>query len=120
MTFEEDELGIPLKEKPAVSAGTPSTAEKKMKKGQSSSVISPVPKPVDGTPPNKTMDPNSPAVQCKTPINSKELPSTPIAVRKPPVPSLEEKKPMQPSSSKANQPRRVTLNTLQAWSKAPR
>ncbi|CAI5772575.1 chromatin assembly factor 1 subunit B [Podarcis lilfordi] len=120
VTFEEDELGIPLKEKPAVSAGTPSTAEKKMKKGQSSSVISPVPKPVDGTPPNKTMDPSSPAVQCKTLINSKELPSTPIAVRKPPVPSLEEKKPMQPSSSKANQPRRVTLNTLQAWSKAPR
>ncbi|XP_062982708.1 chromatin assembly factor 1 subunit B isoform X2 [Elgaria multicarinata webbii] len=121
VTFEENELGIPLKEKPVISVRTPSTAEKKSKRGQSPSVVSPSAKPADGTP-NRTMDPSSPTVQCKAPVHSKDSPSTPIAVRSIPTPSSEERKPMQPSSqsSKVNQPRRITLDTLQSWSKTPR
>uniref|UniRef100_A0A8D2LMT9 Chromatin assembly factor 1 subunit B n=1 Tax=Varanus komodoensis TaxID=61221 RepID=A0A8D2LMT9_VARKO len=116
VTFEENELGIPLKEKPVISIRTPSTAEKKPKRGQSPSVVSPPPKPGDSTT-NRTMDSSSPSVQCKTPVPIKDLPSTPVAVRNIPASFSEERKPTQPSnhSSKANQPRRITLNTLQAW-----
>ncbi|XP_066477840.1 chromatin assembly factor 1 subunit B [Tiliqua scincoides] len=122
VTFEDDELGIPLKEKPVLITRTPNTAEKKMKKGQTPSLVSPVPKPLDGTPPHRTMDSSSPTVQCKTPVGSKDLPSTPIGVRNIPPSFSEERKSMQSSShsSKGNQPRRITLNTLQAWSKTPR
>nr|XP_020645043.1 chromatin assembly factor 1 subunit B isoform X1 [Pogona vitticeps]XP_020645044.1 chromatin assembly factor 1 subunit B isoform X1 [Pogona vitticeps] len=122
VTFEDEELGIPLKEKPALIVKTPSTAEKKLKRGQSPSIVSPVPKPLDSTPPNRTVDPGSPTVQCKTTVSSKDSPSTPVAIRNIPASSSEERKSMQPSShnSKANQPRRITLNTLQAWSKTPR
>ncbi|XP_053169088.1 chromatin assembly factor 1 subunit B isoform X1 [Hemicordylus capensis] len=118
VTFEEEELGIPLKEKPPLSIRTPNTAEKKMKRGQSPSVVSPVPKPVDGSPPNRAMDPSSPTMLCKTPVNSKDLSSTPVAVRTIPMSLSEEKKPMQ--SLKVNQSRRVTLNTVQTWNKTPR
>ncbi|XP_015277877.1 PREDICTED: chromatin assembly factor 1 subunit B [Gekko japonicus] len=122
VTFEEGELGIPLKEKPVLISRTPNTVEKKIKKSQSPSVVSPVPKPIDATPPNRATDPSSPTVQPKTPVNVKDLPSTPVSFRNTLVSSSEEKKPIQPSglSSKVNQPRRITLNTLQAWSKAPR
>ncbi|XP_060090256.1 chromatin assembly factor 1 subunit B [Heteronotia binoei] len=122
VTFDEGELGIPLKEKPVLSSRTPNTVEKKIKKGQSPSVVSPVPKPVDATLPNRITDPSSPTVQPKTPVNIKDLPSIPVSVRNILASSSEEKKPIQPSghSSKVNQPRRITLNTLQAWSKAPR
>lgn len=122
VTFEDDELGIPLKEKPVLITRTPNTAEKKTKKGQSPSVTSPVPKPVEGTPPQRTIDSSSPIVPGKTPIGSKDLPSTPVSVRNIPPSSSEERKSMQPSSHnpKGNQPRRITLNTLQAWSKTPR
>ncbi|XP_077198776.1 chromatin assembly factor 1 subunit B isoform X2 [Paroedura picta] len=122
VTFEEGELGIPLKEKPILICRTPNTAEKKIKKGHSPTVVSPVLKPVDATPPNKTTDPSSPTVQTKTSVNVKDSPSTPVSVRNIIVSSSEEKKGIQPSghSSKVNQSRRIPLNTLQAWSKAPR
>ncbi|XP_048351387.1 chromatin assembly factor 1 subunit B [Sphaerodactylus townsendi] len=122
VTFEEDELGTPLKNNPVLITRTPNTAEKKLKKGQSPTVVSPVPKRVDGTPSNRAVDPISPTVQPKTPVNVKDLSSTPVSIRNTPISSSEEKKPIQSSglSSKVKQPRRITLNTLQAWSKAPR
>uniref|UniRef100_A0A8D0GTT8 Chromatin assembly factor 1 subunit B n=1 Tax=Sphenodon punctatus TaxID=8508 RepID=A0A8D0GTT8_SPHPU len=125
VTFEKGELGIPLKEKPVLSVRTPNTAERKIKKGHSHRVVSPVPKPVDGTPPNKTVDPSSPPLQHKTPMTTvatKDFPTTPVNIKNAPTSSSEDRKPMQPASqsTKVNQPRRVTLNTLQAWSKAPR
>uniref|UniRef100_A0A2D4I4A4 Chromatin assembly factor 1 subunit B n=1 Tax=Micrurus lemniscatus lemniscatus TaxID=129467 RepID=A0A2D4I4A4_MICLE len=118
VTFEEGELGIPLKEKPAINIKTPSTAEKKIKKGQSPTVVSPVSKPVDGG----LSKSGEPSAACQTPINSKDLNSTPVMVKNIPMSSSEDKKTVQPSinTSKVNQPRRVTLNTLQAWSKSPR
>ncbi|KAM6448372.1 chromatin assembly factor 1 subunit B [Liasis olivaceus] len=118
VTFEEGELGIPLKEKPVINIRTPSTAEKKIKKGQSPSVVSPVSKPVDGSL-NKSGDPSA---TCQTPINSKDLPSTPVVIKNIPMSSSEDKKTVQPSghTSKINQSSRITLNTLQTWSKSPR
>ncbi|ETE65853.1 Chromatin assembly factor 1 subunit B, partial [Ophiophagus hannah] len=118
VTFEEGELGIPLKEKPAINIKTPSTAEKKIKKGQSPTVVSPVSKSVDGS----LNKPGEPSAACQTPTNSKDLNSTPVVVKNIPMSSSEDKKTVQPSinTSKVNQPRRVTLNTLQAWSKSPR
>ncbi|XP_063161445.1 chromatin assembly factor 1 subunit B isoform X2 [Candoia aspera] len=117
VTFEEGELGIPLKEKPVVNIRTPNTAEKKIKRAQTPSVVSPVSKPVDGSL-NKSGDPSA---TC-TPINSKDLFSTPVVVKNIPMSSSEDKKIVQPSghTSKVNQSRRITLNTLQAWSKSPR
>ncbi|XP_007423390.1 chromatin assembly factor 1 subunit B [Python bivittatus] len=118
VTFEEGELGIPLKEKPVINIRTPSTAEKKIKKGQSPSVVSPVSKPVDSSL-NKSGDPSA---TCQTPINSKDLPSTPVVIKNIPMSSSEDKKTVQPSghTSKVNQSSRITLNTLQGWSKSPR
>ncbi|XP_060626335.2 chromatin assembly factor 1 subunit B [Anolis sagrei] len=122
VTFEESELGIPLKEKPLISARTPNTTEKKVKRGQSPSVVSPPAKAVDTSPPSRAVDSGSPAVQCKTSVNNSDLPSTPVIVRNVAVSSPEKKKPIHPSShtSKVNQSRRVTLNPIQAWSKTPR
>ncbi|XP_034608537.1 chromatin assembly factor 1 subunit B isoform X1 [Trachemys scripta elegans] len=125
VTFEEDELGVPLKEKPVVCVTTASATEKKMKKSQSHKVVSPVPRPVDGTPPNRTLDPSNLALHPKTPaaiITNKDSPSTPVGIKHIPASSSEERKPMQPASQRAkvNQPRRITLNALQGWSKTPR
>ncbi|XP_042317041.1 chromatin assembly factor 1 subunit B [Sceloporus undulatus] len=122
VTFEKEELGIPLKEKPVISVRTPNTAEKKVKKGLSPSVVSPPPKAMDSTPPSRAADSNSPAVPCKTSVNNRDLPSTPVIVRNDTVSSPEKKKPNPPSShsSKISQPRRITLNTIQTWSKTPR
>ncbi|XP_005303370.1 chromatin assembly factor 1 subunit B isoform X1 [Chrysemys picta bellii] len=125
VTFEEDELGVPLKEKPVVCVTTASATEKKMKKSQSHKVVSPVPRPVDGTPLNRTLDPSNLALHPKTPvaiITNKDSPSTPVGIKHIPASSSEERKPMQPASQRAkvNQPRRITLNALQGWSKTPR
>ncbi|XP_039912887.1 chromatin assembly factor 1 subunit B isoform X2 [Hirundo rustica] len=78
VTFEEDELGVPLKEKPQIPVRTPgAAADKKAKKSQSHKAISPSSRLAEGTPPSK-----DPPVQPRTPGTAgKELPSTPAAVR---------------------------------------
>ncbi|XP_043927967.1 chromatin assembly factor 1 subunit B-like [Protopterus annectens] len=127
ITFEKDELGIPLKEKPVFTSVTPTTAEKKLKKAQTSRVASPVPRTVDGSPTNKNLDVNSPSTPLQSKassniIGTKETPSTPLNSRVSPLNlSPEEKKPVQSGSSSAKgpQPRRITLNTLQSWGTKP-
>ncbi|XP_045140689.1 chromatin assembly factor 1 subunit B isoform X2 [Echinops telfairi] len=126
VTFGKDELGVPLKEKPVLDLRSPDTAKKA--KGQTQQGSSPGPRSVEGTPTSRTQDPSSPST---TPPQAK-LPPAPAAVKDPlsTTPSLkgalpgsaEEKTPQASGpGGKAPQPRRVTLNTLQAWSKtAPR
>ncbi|KFQ77117.1 Chromatin assembly factor 1 subunit B, partial [Phoenicopterus ruber ruber] len=123
VTFEKDELGIPLKEKPQINVRTSGATEKKVKKSQSHKVISPGPRLTEGTPPSRVTDPSTPTLQPRTPTAaSKDLPSTPVGIKNVPVSSSDERKISQPASqsTKVNQPRRITLNTLQAWSKTPR
>uniref|UniRef100_A0A8C3KWH7 Chromatin assembly factor 1 subunit B n=1 Tax=Chrysolophus pictus TaxID=9089 RepID=A0A8C3KWH7_CHRPC len=117
VTFEKDELGIPLKEKPQINVRTSGATEKKVKKSQPHKVISPGSRLTEGTPLS------TPTLQPKTPVAaSKDLPFTPVGIKNVPVSSSEERKISQPASqsTKVNQPRRITLNTLQAWSKTPR
>ncbi|KAG8450173.1 hypothetical protein GDO86_002708 [Hymenochirus boettgeri] len=112
VTFDEGELGVPLKEKPVLIAKTPVT-EKKTKKVYSKKLSSPVSRQ-DLTPSSKSeqTSPTTPihskgaAPNSKdflTPVSSNSLTSTP---------SSDDKK-----NPKAGQPRRITLNTLEAWSK---
>ncbi|XP_057875199.1 chromatin assembly factor 1 subunit B [Melospiza georgiana] len=85
VTFEEDELGVPLKEKPQIPVRTPggTAADKKAKKSQSHKVISPGSRLPEGTPPSK-----DPPGQPRTPSTAgKELPSTPVGIKSTPVPS---------------------------------
>ena len=117
VTFEKDELGIPLKEKPQINVKTPGATEKKVKKSQCHKAISPGSRLTEGTPPS------TPTLPPKTLAGAgKDLPSTPAGVKNVPVPSSDERKISQPASqsTKVNQPKRITLNTLQAWSKTPR
>ncbi|XP_019384456.1 PREDICTED: chromatin assembly factor 1 subunit B [Crocodylus porosus] len=124
VTFEKGELGVPLKEKPVITVKTPTVAEKKVKKSQSHKVVSPGSRPADGTPPSRIEDLSTPTLQPKIPTavaTSKDSPSTPVGIKN--IPALpEERKPIQAASqsAKVNQPRRITLNTLEAWSKTPR
>ncbi|KAL4681727.1 hypothetical protein H8959_007204 [Pygathrix nigripes] len=123
VTFEKDELGIPLKEKPVLSMRTPDTAKKT--KSQTHRGSSPVgPRPVEGTPASRSQDPSNPGT---TPPQARQAPA-PTAIRDPPsitpavkspLPGPSEEKTLQPSSqnTKGHPSRRVTLNTLQAWSK---
>ncbi|KAL0615626.1 Chromatin assembly factor 1 subunit B [Plecturocebus cupreus] len=122
VTFEKDELGIPLKEKPVLSMRTPDTAKKT--KSQMPRGSSPGPRLVEGTPASRTQDSSSPST---TPPQARQAPA-PAAIRDPPsitlavkssLPRPLEEKSLQPSSqnTKAHPSRRVTLNTLQAWSK---
>lgn len=123
VTFEKDELGIALKEKPQINVRTSGATEKKVKKSQSHKVISPGSKLTEGTPPSRVTDPSTPTLQPRTPTAvGKDLPSTPVSVKNVPVSSSDERKISQSASqgTKVNQPRRITLNTLQAWSKTPR
>ncbi|RMC06124.1 hypothetical protein DUI87_15554 [Hirundo rustica rustica] len=76
VTFEEDELGVPLKEKPQIPVRTPgAAADKKAKKSQSHKAISPSSRLAEGTPPSKDPPVQPPGTA------GKELPSTPAAVR---------------------------------------
>lgn len=123
VTFEKDELGIALKEKPQINVRTSGATEKKVKKSQSHKGISPGSKLTEGTPPSRVTDPSTPTLQPRTPTAvGKDLPSTPVSVKNVPVSSSDERKISQSGSqsTKVNQPRRITLNTLQAWSKTPR
>ncbi|XP_036250018.1 chromatin assembly factor 1 subunit B [Molothrus ater] len=145
VTFEEDELGVPLKEKPQIHVRTPG-ADKKAKKSQSHKVISPGSRLPEGTPPSKDppVQPQTPSTVGKelpstpvgiktipvpspsTPVGIKTIPvpspSTPVGIKSTPVPSSEERRSSQAGtqSSRGPQPRRVTLTTLQSCFKTPR
>lgn len=122
VTFEKDELGIPLKEKPVLSMRTLDTAKKT--KSQMHQGTSPGPRLGEGTPSSRNHDPSSPST---SPLPSGQPPA-PAPVKDTPLvtpgiknslPGPSEEKTLQPSSqnTKAHPSRRVTLNTLQAWSK---
>ncbi|XP_028938600.1 chromatin assembly factor 1 subunit B [Ornithorhynchus anatinus] len=125
VTFEPGELGVPLKEKPVLGVKTPNPVEKKAK-SQAQRGVSPVPRPTEGTPPVRTRDPGtpSPPLQAKQPPalpGPREPSSTPPGGRSSATPPSEERRDPQPGGGhpgKGKQPRRVTLNTLQAWSKS--
>ncbi|XP_062061212.1 chromatin assembly factor 1 subunit B [Lepus europaeus] len=121
VTFEKDELGIPLKEKPVLSMRTPDTAKKT--KNQAHQGSSPGSRSIEGTPTSRTQDSSSP---CTTPPQARQSPAPAAVKDTPPVPGVrsplpgpsEEKTPQHNSQNpRAPPPRRVTLNTLQAWSK---
>ncbi|XP_068126535.1 chromatin assembly factor 1 subunit B-like isoform X2 [Hyperolius riggenbachi] len=120
VTFEEGELGVPLKEKPALVLKTPSATEKKMKKSQSRRVSSPILRAGELTASSRLPEQSSPS----TPFHSKptaasaggDVATTPVAIAlTPATPTSDDKKRGQ--SGKASQPRRIMLNTLEAWSK---
>lgn len=121
VTFEKDELGIPLKEKPVLIMRTPDTAKKT--KNQAHQGSSPGSRSIEGTPTSRTQDSSSP---CTTPPQARQSPAPAAVKDTPPVPGVgsplpgpsEEKTPQHSSQNpRAPPPRRVTLNTLQAWSK---
>ncbi|KAI1899076.1 hypothetical protein AGOR_G00057750 [Albula goreensis] len=92
ISFCAGELGTPLKQRPPLEMLTPASApEKKGKKAVGGRTASPVPRPADG----------SPGAGLKVSVGGEvpcDAPSTPQAPTKAP-------------------PRRITLNTLQGWSK---
>ncbi|XP_063812613.1 chromatin assembly factor 1 subunit B [Pseudophryne corroboree] len=143
VTFDEGELGVPLKEKPVLLLKTPSTAEKKFRRSQGRRVSSPVLRtgepiatgrssvhsnpstPVQSKPTAATAN-RDPLSQSNpsTPVQSKpaagtanrDLPSTPVGITIiPATPTSDDKKSGQ--KGKGGQPRRIMLNTLESWSK---
>lgn len=109
VTFDEGELGTPLKEPPTLKIPTPGSAQEK--KGRRTSANNRTASPVPRLP--------------KTPVSQEKdkaattSPSTGATVASPPLgkPSrAEEKTPQNPQAK--SQPRRITLNTLTAWSKS--
>ncbi|XP_005526622.1 PREDICTED: chromatin assembly factor 1 subunit B [Pseudopodoces humilis] len=146
VTFEEDELGTPLKEKPQIHVRTPGAAAADKKAKKNHKVIAPGSRLAEGTPPSKDppVQPRTPSTAGKelpstpvgiktlpvpspsTPVGIKTLPvpspSTPVGIKTLPVPSSEERRSSQAATqgSKAPQPRRVTLTTLQSCFKTPR
>ncbi|XP_069058634.1 chromatin assembly factor 1 subunit B [Pleurodeles waltl] len=124
VTFDQDELGTPLKEKPVLDVKTPSVVERKIRKVQVSRTASPTPRPIDGTPIGRVLDPNSPGTPLQPRIidvssANKDTPSTPVSIKVvPATPTMEEKKTAPLSgTNKAVNPRRIPLNTLSSWSK---
>ncbi|KAM9329300.1 chromatin assembly factor 1 subunit B [Gastrophryne carolinensis] len=121
VTFDEGELGVPLKEKPLLIVKTPSTIEKKIKKAQNRRVSSPIMRAAELTPTARPFEQFSPStpVHCKPPTataSGGETPSTPVGLTvSAATPTSEDKKSGQ--NGKVGQPRRITLNTLEAWSK---
>lgn len=119
VTFDEGELGVPLKEKPALVMKTPSVKEKKMKKKVKRPSASQLLQPSDTTPTRKPSEQSNPC----TPVANKhtatscsaEPVSTPVGIKVIPCTPTSDKKNGQ--DSKAAPPRRIVLNTLEAWSK---
>ncbi|XP_073767896.1 chromatin assembly factor 1 subunit B isoform X1 [Danio rerio] len=103
ISFDEGELGTPLKEKPPLEMVTPSsTNEKKGKRALANGrTASPVPRQA-----------NTPAAQDK----EKEGSAGPASSKTSSVSGTEEKRTPQALKTKA-QPRRITLNTLEGWGK---
>ncbi|XP_048202207.1 chromatin assembly factor 1 subunit B [Perognathus longimembris pacificus] len=120
VTFEKDELGIPLKEKPVLTVRTPDTAKKTKSPLQQGA--SPGSGPAEGGVAGRAQDPSSPGTS-PPPAAKDTPPDTPSLTPgvKNPLPGPSEEKVLQPSSQIPRAPpsRRVTLNTLQAWSKPP-
>ncbi|KAH0514905.1 Chromatin assembly factor 1 subunit B [Microtus ochrogaster] len=132
VTFEKGELGVPLKEKPVLSIRTPETAKKT--KSQTHQGSPPWSRSVEGTPTDRAQDTSSPCtspsptLQSPVPSAFKDSPSAPAVGATPAgatpagkssFPRPSEEKILQPAgqNTKAPQPRRVTLNTLQSWGK---
>lgn len=113
ITFDKDELGTPLKERPPPppSLGTPDPARKTK---ASPAPPGPSPRSAEGTPTIQSQEPGSP--HGASPPQTK-APPAPSGTRDP-----EERRPQQPAGQnpKGQPARRIPLNTLQAWSKAPR
>ncbi|KAI7808352.1 chromatin assembly factor 1 subunit B [Triplophysa rosa] len=103
VSFEEGELGTPLKEPPQLEMITPSSTNEKKGKRLSANgrTASPVPRPT-----------NTPAAQEKT----KEVSAGLAASKTTSVPGPEEKRTPQAQKNKP-QPRRITLSTLEGWGK---
>ncbi|XP_069745056.1 chromatin assembly factor 1 subunit B isoform X2 [Narcine bancroftii] len=120
ITFGKSELGIPLKEKPVLSVQTPGNVERKTKKGQASRMTPQTPKQTECSTTNRNAeqsDGRTPA-QLKTPnAAAKVSPSASLAAKTSPT-SVDTKSPQSATQgSKSSQSRRITLNTLEAWSK---
>ncbi|KAM3935778.1 chromatin assembly factor 1 subunit B [Leptodactylus fuscus] len=115
VTFDEGELGVPLKEKPPLVLSTP--AEKKLRRSQGRKMASPGLRAGELTPTARHLEQSSPS----TPMHSRQsaagsMPSTPVGISViPATPTSEDRKNAQ---SKAAQPRRIAINTLEAWSKS--
>uniref|UniRef100_A0A8C2VC77 Chromatin assembly factor 1 subunit B n=1 Tax=Chinchilla lanigera TaxID=34839 RepID=A0A8C2VC77_CHILA len=118
VTFEKDELGVPLKEKPLLHVRTPDTTRKARSHAPQGS--SPGPRPAEGPPTSKAQEPGSPsetpspAGQTPAPAAVKDVPAVTPGI-KGPSPGPSEDVTLQ--NTKGHPSRRVTLNTLQAWSK---
>lgn len=120
VTFEEGEIGVPLKERPPLILKTPSAAEKKVRKSQGRRVSSPILRAGELTPSTKLFDQSSPSnpihFRPTAATTSSDLPISPVGITVvPATPTSEDRKSGQ--NRKAAQPRRITLNTLEAWSK---
>uniref|UniRef100_A0A8C1Z079 Chromatin assembly factor 1 subunit B n=1 Tax=Cyprinus carpio TaxID=7962 RepID=A0A8C1Z079_CYPCA len=102
VSFEEGELGTPLKERPPLEMVTPSSTNEKKGKRPSANgrTASPVPR------------------QAKTSAQEKEKEGSagPASSKTPSVPVPEEKRTPRVLKTKP-QPRRITLNTLEGWGK---
>ncbi|XP_059822210.1 chromatin assembly factor 1 subunit B [Hypanus sabinus] len=120
IAFEEGELGVPLKEKPVLFVPTPGTADKKAKKGQANRSIPTTPKQSECSTPSRVTEQNDSGApsRLKTPsVAAKISPTTSLGSKTSPT-SLDKKSPQSaPQGSKASQSRRITLNTLEAWSR---
>ncbi|XP_016147784.1 chromatin assembly factor 1 subunit B-like [Sinocyclocheilus grahami] len=103
VSFEEGELGTPLKERPPLEMVTPSSTNEKKGKRPSANgrTASPVPRQA-----------NTPAAQEK----EKEGSAGPVSSKTPSISGPEEKCTPQAQKTKP-QPRRITLNTLEGWGK---
>ncbi|XP_048397459.1 chromatin assembly factor 1 subunit B [Stegostoma tigrinum] len=118
VTFEKDELGVPLKEKPVLSIQSPGISEKRLKKGQANRLSAGTPKLTESGATARTVDQQDHSALAQPNMLSaatppaKEVPGTPIATKA--SPSLSD---TVVQGSKASQPRRITLSTLEAWSK---
>uniref|UniRef100_H3APF5 Chromatin assembly factor 1 subunit B n=1 Tax=Latimeria chalumnae TaxID=7897 RepID=H3APF5_LATCH len=125
VTFEKDELGTPLKEKPVFKMQSPTIVEKKVKKVLANRVASPSPRAADGSPAQRGADLGAPG----TLLHSRTPGGTASAGKDSPpalqdikcalqTPITEERKQSGGQGGRPNQPRRITLNTLEAWSKS--
>lgn len=120
ITFGKDELGVPLKEKPVLCMHTPTTAEKKTKKGRGSRLSAAAQKTPDDSTPSRSVEQSEPGApaQLNTPgADAKPSPTSSLATKLCPTSSDTKTPKSAVQSNKASQSRRITLNTLEAWSK---
>ncbi|GCC25430.1 hypothetical protein chiPu_0003840 [Chiloscyllium punctatum] len=118
VTFEKDELGVPLKEKPVLSIQTPGISEKRLKKGQANRLSAGTPKQTESSTPARTVDqqdhstPAQPNTHSAVAAPTKEVPGTPVMTKASPSSADSAVQ-----GSKVSHSRRITLSTLEAWSK---